>query len=264
MKKTIYALLTIILVFVNAMPAFALEEKQDKQQKNKIPSHVLNISKENTYPNASQDQVMLEPSELAEELINESEVEIDNPDLIKMLNETSLRPSPIAIGYRGMIFLGHWPLNYQSKETGVNWEYQKINLNQLNNLGGTKVEKMNYIQEKEVHVKGGLTAKVKHADEIQKMMLLKARENTELPLSFRTVIGKGTKKEQTYNIPQKKIGYLYAYAPAVNEKGVVTYGEVYLKLKGSKKYLVVRNVTKQGVGAWIPVQDHVSFSFRLK
>nr|WP_323368649.1 YfkD family protein [Radiobacillus deserti] len=28
--------------------------------------------------------------------------------------------------------------------------------------------------------------------------------------------------------------------------------------------MVVKNVTKQGIGAWIPIQDHLSFSFNLK
>ncbi|MCI3987556.1 YfkD family protein, partial [Bacillus vallismortis] len=56
---------------------------------------------------------------------------------------------------------------------------------------------------------------------------------------------------------------LNAYAPAVNEKGKVTYGEVYLVLKWNKRKLVVKNVTSQGIGACIPVQDHVTFGFQL-
>ena len=44
----------------------------------------------------------------------------------------------------------------------------------------------------------------------------------------------------------------------------VTIGEVFIKLKGSNKKIVVKNVTKQGIGGWIPIQDHVSFSFQLK
>ncbi|MYL61695.1 hypothetical protein GLW20_29810, partial [Virgibacillus halodenitrificans] len=68
----------------------------------------------------------------------------------------------------------------------------------------------------------------------------------------------------SYNVPVKKLGKLESFAPAVNEKGQVTFGEVYLELKGSKKALVIKNVTKQGIGAWIPIQDHVSFSYSLK
>jgi hypothetical protein len=86
-------------------------------------------------------------------------------------------------------------------------------------------------------------------------------KKTNLPLAFDTVIGIGTKKDRVYNVPVKKIGYLYAYAPAVNEKGKVTYGEVYVVLKGNKKSIVVKNITTQGIGAWIPVQDRVSFSY---
>jgi hypothetical protein len=84
-----------------------------------------------------------------------------------------------------------------------------------------------------------------------------------MPLAFETIVGFGTKKNQVYNIPPKKMGYLYAYVPAVNEKGKVTYGEVYLMLKGSKKQIVVKNVTQQGIGAWIPVQDRASFHFLI-
>ncbi|KPD00269.1 hypothetical protein LR69_01559 [Geobacillus sp. BCO2] len=54
---------------------------------------------------------------------------------------------------------------------------------------------------------------------------------------------------------------MYAYAPAVNEKGKVTYGEVYVVLKGNKKKIVVKNVTTRGVGAWIPVQDRLYMSY---
>lgn len=264
MNRAFNLMVAVLLVATVFIPINTLaDEVEEKGDKGKIPNHVLNISKENTYPNSAQDETILEPSELAEELITEAEIMIENHDLIRILNESSLKPSPIAFGYRGMIYMGHWPLNYQSENTNVNWEYQKINKNQINNIGGSEKKKLNYKQKKEKRIKGGLTAKVDRADDIKKMMLQKAKANTKLPLAFETIIGQGTKKEQSYSIPQKKVGTLNAYAPAVNEKGVVTFGEVYLKLKGSKKFLVVKNVTKQGIGAWIPVQDHVSFSFHL-
>ena len=40
------------------------------------------------------------------------------------------------------------------------------------------------------------------------------------------------------NISPSQLGYLYAYTPAVNEKGKVTFGEVYLVLKGNQKGLL--------------------------
>lgn len=265
MKKLI-SIVTATMISVIAPLSISAKDIKPSEDKdaNKIPSHVLNISKENTYPNSTKDEVILEPSDLVEDLMEDAEVEIENPDLIKMLNETSLKPSPIAIGYRGMVYLGHWPLNYKSDETNVNWEYQEINKNELNNIGGDSKKTMSYNQEEEKHVKGGLTAKIDRPDQIKKMMLLQAKEKMELPLSFHAVVGKNTKMDNSYAIPPKKMGYLKAFAPAVSEKGQVTFGEVYLKLKGSKKQLVVRNVTKQGIGAWIPIQDHVSFSFKLK
>jgi peroxiredoxin family protein len=221
----------------------------------------MEISKENTYPNPTQDLPYLQPSELTKSLIDTSDVPIENPDLIRILNESTISDAPLAFGYRATIFLGHWALSYESTETATNWEYQKINTNYQDNRGGKSPVQVHYKQEAQKSIKGGLTAKVPESEHVKKMMLLKAMQKTNLPLSFETIIGAGTKKDQVYNIPSKKLGYLYAYAPAVNEKGKVTYGEVYLVLKGNKKSIVVKNITSQGIGAWIPLQDHVSFGF---
>ena len=226
----------------------------------KIPNSVLNIAKENTYPNSTQDQPYLQPSEWSQELIETSNVRIENPNLIRMLNESTVNKAP-TIGLRATIYLGEWPLNYASTETSPNWEYQKVNTNYFDNRGGKNNYQIHYVQEAQKVVKGGLTAKVPHADDVEKMMLIKAMDKSKLPLAFQTIVGAGTKKDQVYNISPKRLGYLYAYAPAINEKGKVTYGEVYLVMKGTKRSIVVKNVTSQGVGAWIPVQDHVHFGF---
>ena len=242
------------------------QEKQQKQEKSdivkyRIPDSVLNIAKDNTYPNPSQDLPRIQPSELTAELLSTSKVPIENPDLILMLNETTINKPILALGYKATIYLGRWPLNYESKETSPNWEYQQINTNFYDNRGGNSPYKIHYVQEMQKIVKGGLTAKIPHSNDVKKMMLVKAAEKTNLPLSFETIIGAGTKKGQYYNIPIRKLGYLDAFAPAINEKGTVTYGEVYLVLKGGKKSIVVKNVTSQGISAWIPIQDHISFRF---
>ncbi len=238
-------------------------EKQAEQQKQtvQIPNSVITITKENTYPNPTQNLPKLQPSDFTAELLNTSKVKIENPDLIKMLNETSVNSTPFALGYRAVIYLGRWPLNYESSETSPNWEYQKINTNYYDNRGGTANYQIHYVQEQQKIIRGGLTAKIPKAEQVKKMMLMTAAENTNLPLAFETIVGAGTKNDRVYNIPPKRLGYLFGYAPAVNEKGKVTYGEVYLMLKGSKKRLIVKNVTTQGIGAWIPIQDHVSFGF---
>jgi hypothetical protein len=226
-----------------------------------VPPTVQNITKENTYPNPTQDLPFLQPSELANKLIDSSDTKIENPDLIHMLNETSIAKAPLAFGYRATVYLGHWALNYQSTETSPNWEYQKINTNYFDNRGGNVPYKIHYVQEAQKMVRGGLTAKVPASDDVQKMMMLEAAEKTNLPLAFETIVGGGTKKDHVYNIPANRLGYLHAYASAVNEKGKITYGEVYLILKGNKRSLAVKNVTSQGIGAWIPIQDLLSFSF---
>ncbi|PFA66694.1 hypothetical protein CN378_13295 [Bacillus sp. AFS015802] len=273
MKLMRTALMVILAFFVattglhaETTPKKESKPKTEKAPKStqdtsvKIPNSVLNIAKENTYPNSTQDQPYLQPSEWSQELIETSNVRIENPNLIRMLNESTVNKAP-TIGLRATIYLGEWPLNYASTETSPNWEYQKVNTNYFDNRGGKSNYQIHYVQEAQKVVKGGLTAKVPHADDVEKMMLIKAMDKSKLPLAFQTIVGAGTKKDQVYNISPKRLGYLYAYAPAINEKGKVTYGEVFLVMKGTKRSIVVKNVTSQGVGAWIPVQDHVHFGF---
>jgi hypothetical protein len=270
--KLMRTALMVILAFFVATTGIHAENNPKKESKPqtekapkadttvKIPNSVLNIAKENTYPNSTQDQPYLQPSEWSQELIETSNVKIENPNLIRILNESTVNKAP-TIGLRATIYLGEWPLNYASTETSPNWEYQKVNTNYFDNRGGKSNYQIHYVQEAQKVVKGGLTAKVPHADDVEKMMLIKAMDKSKLPLAFQTIVGAGTKKDQVYNISPKRLGYLYAYAPAINEKGKVTYGEVFLVMKGTKRSIVVKNVTSQGVGAWIPVQDHVHFGF---
>jgi hypothetical protein len=261
-KKIISALMMLLLLMTFLPSAFAEKAPVKKAPfKYQVPSSVRNISKENTYPNSTQDLPLLQPSDLTKKLIDSSKIKIQNPDLIRMLNETSINSTPFAIGYRAIIYLGQWPLNYESTETSPNWEYQKINTNFFDNRGSKVSYQIHYVQEAQKIVRGGLTAKIPNAEDVKKMMLLTAMEKTHLPMAFETVIGGGTKNDHIYNIPANRLGYLFAYAPGVSEKGKVTYGEVYLMLKGSKKFIVIKNVTSQGIGAWIPVQDYVSFGF---
>lgn len=260
MKRTFSVLAILVCMMLVAHPALAKEKKQQVKEI-KIPDYVVNISKENTYPNPTQDVPHLQPSTLADQLLDTVNVKIENPTLIRMLNETNINPSKASIGFRAKIFLGEWPLSYKSEETNVNWEFNRVNVNKVDNRGGQTPQKIHYTQEKEQRVNGDLTAKVQNSDEVKKMMMMAATEKTGLPLAFQTVIGKGTRKDQVYNVHPKKISYLYGYVPAVNEKGEVTYGEVYLSLTGSKMRLEVKNVTHQGIGAWIPIQDHLALRY---
>lgn len=259
MKKAFVGI--VILLFIFPSQLHAKEESQDPYE---IPDYALSISKENTYPNETEDQEVVEPSDFTKSMIEGIDTTIENPELIKMINESTINPSPISFGYRGSIYLGRWPLNYESTDTTVNWKYHEINVNELDNMGEETTQTIQYDQQDEHEVKGALTSKITNPDEIKTMMLLKANEKTKLPLAYQTVIGKGTKKENAYKIPARKHGVLKAHAPAVNEKGQVTFGEVYIDLKGTKKKLKLRNITKQGIGAWIPIQDYVSLTFHLK
>src|SRR5699024_8651958 len=134
---------------------FAEEEKEDKQEEKKdrkeedefkLPKNVISLSKANTFPNTIEHGEVIEPSSTTKELLDELKIDIENPDLIKLLNESTIKPSPIAIGYRANVFLGRWPLNYKSENTSVNWDYQKINENKLDNVGGDDVQEIRYVQ----------------------------------------------------------------------------------------------------------------------
>lgn len=228
-----------------------------------VPKSVVDISKENTYPNPAQNQPELKPSELADELIQSSNVKIENPTLIRLLNESDIHTSNLSIGYHARIYLGNWALNYESGKTSVNWEYKPINTNLLDNRGSSAVQKLTYLQEKQQKVTGGLTAKIADQNEVEKLMMMKASQKTALPLGFTTYVGRGTKIDRVYNVETKKVGHLNGFVPAVNEKGKVTFGEVYLVLKGGKKKLEVKNITQHGIGAWIPIQDHVSLRYHV-
>lgn len=252
-----------VFIFFPALEAAAKPPK-GKEKVLEIPSSVMNISKENTFTNPAPDLPRLQPSNFAKELLNSSKVKIENPNLIRMLNESAATKSPLSFGARATIYLGEFPLNYRSQETSSNWQYQKVNTNFYDNRGGNSNYQIHYVQETQKVVKGGLTAKVAQSEDVQKMMQQKAFEKVKLPLAFETAVGAGTKHHQVYNIPPTRMGYLYAYAPAILEKGSLTFGEVYLVMKGSKHRIVVKNVTSQEIGAWIPIQDHVSFSFESK
>ncbi|VEF48881.1 Uncharacterised protein [Bacillus freudenreichii] len=257
------AFVLIALLLAPAASTIAKNEGTKKKGLD-VPSSVVNIGKENTFTNPAPDLPRLQPSNFAKELLKSSKVKIENPNLIRMLNESAATKSPFSFGTKATIFLGEWPLNYKSEETTPNWEYQKVNTNFYDNRGGTGNYQIHYVQEAQKIIKGGLTAKVVQAEDVQKMMQQKAFEKVKLPLAFETAVGGGTKHHQVYNIPPTRMGYLYAFAPAVHEKGSLTFGEVYLVMKGSKHRIIVKNVTSQEIGAWIPIQDHLSFSFEAR
>ncbi|MFC7393930.1 YfkD family protein [Scopulibacillus cellulosilyticus] len=261
MKKVILAVFLGLLISV---PAYAKEQPkvpENKMNAVQVPKSVVDISKQNTYPNPSHDVPQLQPSQLTKTLLKTAKLKIENPTLVKVLNESNIHPSKLSIGYHARIFLGKWPLSYESNKTTVNWEYKKINDEKIDNLGGNETKKFNYNQDKEMKVNGGLTARVPNQKEVKKMVLMKAAEKTNLPISFSTIVGKGTKIDRVYHVEPKIVGHIYGYVPAVNEKGKITYGEVYLVLDGGKKYLEVKNIVQQGIGAWIPVQDHLSLRY---
>nr|WP_235183008.1 YfkD family protein [Gracilibacillus boraciitolerans] len=172
--------------------------------------------------------------------------------------------SPFAFGYRAKVFLGHWPLAYDSVSSEVNWDFQVVNVNEVNNVNGDNKQELYYYQIEEKHVKGALTAKVSQSDQIKQMILQKARSEHDLPLTFHAVVGRETKSSKTYTVPTTKIGRLTATIPAVKDTGKVTIGEVYLELKGSNKEIVIKNVTKQDVGAYLPIANYLTFKFETK
>ena len=168
MKRFVIIMVLMMFSLLQADSSYAMQiATGETSKKLKIPPTVLNIAKENTYPNPSQDLPLLQPSELSQQLIASSDVKIENPELIHMLNESSISKAPFAFGYRATIYLGHWALNYQSSETAPNWEYQKINTNYYDNRSGKSPYSLHYVQEAQKIVRGGLTAKFQKAEDVQ-------------------------------------------------------------------------------------------------
>ncbi|MCM2676779.1 YfkD famly protein [Alkalicoccobacillus plakortidis] len=262
MKRRVFMTLLMTALILTFQPYANAEDKAENPYK--IPDSALSISKENTYSNGTQDLPYLHPSELAQEFLNSTDEKITNPDLIRLLNESHIGNPLLGIGLRVSVYLGEWPLAYETAGTEVNWQYQKVNTNYLDNRGAQSPAQMTYSQDQQKKVTGGLTAAIPNAEAVRKMMMIHAGETTGLPLSFDTVIGQGTRKNQTYNVSTQQVGYLHSYVPAIHEKGNVTYGEVYVVVKGGKKRLEVKNITQQGIGAWIPVQDYLSFTYMAK
>jgi hypothetical protein len=230
----------------------------------KIPETVKDISRQNTYPNPDMDPEYVQPSASTLELFKTTNYQIENPNLIRMLNETTINPSGLSFGFRANIYLGNWALNYESKETSVNWEYKEANVNKFDNRGGNTTSELTYEQKEEFTAYGGLTTPVIAEDEVKKLMIADAKAKTGLNLAFHSTIGRGTKQETIMRVPPNKMGFLHAFVPAASERGNVMYGQVYLNLKGTEKKLVIKNVTYKGVGAWIPVQDKITFKYVLK
>src|SRR5690625_1587367 len=102
MKRYLIVIIIIGSVLIFPFSSLAKEKKKEKNEL-AVPSHVLTISKENTFPNTSEDQEIIEPSALAKSLMDELDIKIENPSLIKLLNETTIKPSPISFGYRGLV-----------------------------------------------------------------------------------------------------------------------------------------------------------------
>ncbi len=90
-NKHLYTVLILLFcaIFIVPFSVMAEDNEEDKPEPQSIetPESAMNISKENTYPNPTQDLPELQPSELAERLLQSTEVTIENHDLLKMLNE---------------------------------------------------------------------------------------------------------------------------------------------------------------------------------
>ena len=97
MKRVIMILaLMMSLIQVDCSDAMQISAGETPK-KIQIPPSVLNIAKENTYPNPTQDLPLLQPSELSQQLIASSDVKIENPELIHMLNESAISKAPLHL-----------------------------------------------------------------------------------------------------------------------------------------------------------------------
>src|SRR5699024_8506676 len=152
-------ILLLIILLVNHSVDAADKDKKKEKDSFDLPKNVLPISKENTFPNVTENVEMMEQSEETKALLKTADINIENPELIAMLNETTINPSPIGIGYRASIYLGRMPLEYKSEDTSFIWDYNQVNEIELNNIVGKDVQELQYYQNKEKKIKGERTKK---------------------------------------------------------------------------------------------------------
>ncbi|WP_412973679.1 YfkD family protein, partial [Priestia megaterium] len=76
-----------------------------------------------------------------------------------------------------------------------------------------------------------LTPKLPHPHHLKQIILIKPPKKTNLTLSFQTFLPPPTKKHHLYNLPPKKLPYLYPYTPPITQRTKVTYHQLYLTLK---------------------------------
>ncbi|MFT8319066.1 MAG: YfkD family protein [Sporolactobacillus sp.] len=253
MKKLVSVSICLAFLLCDLLPAAA----QSTAISAKMPASVIDISKANTYSNPSHDTSELVPGSHTKILLKTAKTPIENARLIKLLNESTIHPSKWSIGYSARIYLGAWPLNYSSQDTSVNWEYKKVNDNAMDARGIKTIQKVGYLQKSQIKILGGLTSKVPRSGEVRQLIMAKTIQKTQWPISFSTIIGTGTKIDRPFSVQPKQIGHLSGYVPAVYEKGRITYGEVFLILRGGAAELEVKNIVQQNIGAYLPIQDHL-------
>ena len=101
MKNKVMYLLLGLVFMLSFLPArWSRKTTRKTGDSNKtiitVPNSVMNIAKENTYPNTNDDMPKLEPSELTIDLFESTKTKIENPELIRMFNETTVNSTPFA------------------------------------------------------------------------------------------------------------------------------------------------------------------------
>lgn len=220
-----------------------------------IPSHVQSIEKENTARQTNRDLVTVEAEEHTKKWLDDVNLSITNPHLIEQLNKTEVNQSIFAFGYSSEVYLGRWPLSYQSVESSVNWAYQKINDNFV------APGKPTYVQGEDRLISGGIQNKVSHSEQVQNMILANAKERIHWPIDYEANFGANTKKVLSLG-NESGADQLQAYAAAVKEIGKITYGEVYLTMTGKKQKLKIKNIVEEELTTWLPVQNHLAFHLK--
>src|SRR5690625_4849497 len=211
--RTILPIVTITFMILT-LPLITLADKKTPENKEEqliLPNNVLSITKSNTFPNPSEEMAFVEPSELTKKLLESIKEPIENPEIIKLLNETSIKTTPFTLGYQSDIYLGRWPLYYKSESSSIIWDYEHINMNELNNRSGNESQEIKYVQKKDRTVKGALMNKIDDPEMIKKLILQKTKSKAPFSVAFTTKVGANTKLNNVYNIGAKKIGILEAY-----------------------------------------------------
>src|SRR5699024_337593 len=184
----------------------------------------------------------VQANEQTKEMIQD--LKIENNRLIQLLNEAHFKANMFSFGIDVDIYVGRWPIHYDFDLVEVKNDYHFIG--DVETKEGKKV----YRQEENEVVQGALTHHLEESEEVKCLMIDTIHREKEMAATFKLTIKKGQIFEEKYLQDE-------VYVPALHVDGKVHYADVYLKWRGKRAKVILKNKTSEQIGAWLPIRHHV-------